>query len=153
MTLLSIVAYYLFASYNKRLQYNRKQTKSMRFDKVVHFLSAYRTLLRNFAEHLSIFLLNTPQYFCRTLFSILTDNGLVLLQNIFPCFCRFISSMAENLLACFQNTVFLQNISQQFYRTPPNIFLNCLQQFCRAHICNFAENLQKIFSPFQSNIS
>ena len=117
MTLLSIVAYYLFASYNKRLRYNRKQTKSMRFDKVVHILSAYRTILRNFAEHLSIFLLNTPQYFCRTLFSILTDNGLVLLQNIFPCFCRFISSMAENLSACFQNTVFLQNISQQFYRT------------------------------------
>ena len=56
ITLLSIVAYYLFACYNRRSQYNRKQIKSVSFDKVVHFVSEFRTPpLCSFVEHLSIF--------------------------------------------------------------------------------------------------
>ena len=38
------------------------------------------------SEHLSIFLQNTTQYFCRTPLSILADHLLVFLQNVFSIF-------------------------------------------------------------------
>ena len=71
---------YHLAPWNRRSWCNRKQTKSQNFYKeVAHFVSECGTPLSNFAEHLSVFLHKTSQYFCRTSFSNFAEHLLMFL--------------------------------------------------------------------------
>ena len=74
------------------------------------------------SEHLSIFLQNTTQYFCRTPLSILADHLLVFLENAFSIFKVELSPSKKIFFVCFKESP-LKMMKNTFYFTLKALFV------------------------------
>ena len=119
-----------------------------------------KTSFNIFAGHLSTFLQNSSRYSCRTTsnifckipfnifaknLSIFQKNTSIFLQNTSQYFCRTpLSIFTEHL------SIFLQNTSQYFDRTLLSIFADQLQYFCKTSRSIFTEHLSIFYRTLLS---